>query len=243
MAEPETGLKTAMVLAAGLGKRMRPLSSAVPKPLVQVAGRALIDHCLDGLAAAGVETAVVNVHYLADQLEAHLARRSRPRIVISDERTELLDTGGGIKRALPYLGPAAFFLRNSDSFWVDGRRPNIEALGETWDGERMDALLLLASTTSSIGYAGTGDFSLDRNGRLERRVEGIPAPFAYSGAAILHSRLFAGAPDGPFSLNRLFDKAIAAGRLFGIPMDGTWINVETPAAVVAADRALSASAA
>lgn len=243
MAEPKAGLKSAMVLAAGLGKRMRPLSSAVPKPLVQVGGRALIDHCLDGLAEAGVETAVVNVHYLADQLEAHLARRRHPRIVISDERAGLLDTGGGIRRALPDLGGGAFFLRNSDSFWVEGRRPNLAQLTDFWDGDLMDALLLLASTTSSIGYAGSGDFTLDRNGRLERRIVGIAAPFAYAGAAILHARLFAGAPDGPFSLNRLFDKAIAAGRMFGLAMDGTWINVETPVAVAAADRALSASAA
>ena len=242
MAEPDAAPKTAMVLAAGLGKRMRPLSSVIPKPLVQVGGRALIDHCLDGLARAGVATAVVNVHYLADQVEAHLARRERPRIVISDERDQLLDTGGGINQALPHLGPGAFFLRNSDSFWREGSQPNLDRLAEAWD-EGKDALLLLAPTAPSVGFAGKGDFLLDNEGRLERRGERASAPFVYAGAAILHPRLFAEAPGGPFSLNLLFDQAIAEGRLFGLPMDGTWINVETPAAVLAAENALSASAA
>ena len=243
MAEPRATPKSAMVLAAGLGKRMRPLSATVPKPLVRVAGRALIDHCLDGLAAAGVESAVVNVHYLADALEAHLAGRSHPRVVISDERAELLDTGGGIRKALPLLGPGAFFLRNSDSFWLEGARPNLDRLAAAWDAERMDALLLLAPTANSIGYLGRGDFLLDTGGRLERRGTREAAPFAYAGAAILHPRLSAGAPPGPFSLNRLFDAAIESARLFGTPMDGTWINVETPAAVAAAENALAASAA
>jgi MurNAc alpha-1-phosphate uridylyltransferase len=235
--------RTAMVLAAGLGKRMRPLSDTIPKPLVQVGGRALIDHCLDGLARAGVQTAVVNVHHLAERIEAHLAGRTAPRIVISDERDALLETGGGIKRALPLLGPDAFLLRNSDSFWLEGVRPNLDWLANGWDEARMDALLMLAPTVTAVGYAGAGDFVLDKNGRLSRRPERTVAPFAYAGAAILHPRLFADTPDGPFSLNLLFDRAIASGRLHGVRLDGTWINVETPAAVRTAEVAIAASAA
>lgn len=235
--------ETAMVLAAGHGTRMRPLSVTTPKPLVMVGGRALIDHCLDGLAEAGVETAVVNVHYLADLIGAHLAGRTTPRIVISDERDRLLDTGGGIKRALPLLGPEPFILRNSDSFWLEGVRRNLNWLTMTWDGARMDALLLLASTVPAVGYAGRGDFFLDKDGRLTRRRERTVAPFAYAGAAILHPRLLDGAPDGAFSLNALFDKAIESGKLFGARLDGVWINVETPKAVALAENVITASAA
>jgi MurNAc alpha-1-phosphate uridylyltransferase len=235
--------RTAMVLAAGFGTRMRPLSSRIPKPLVKVGDRALIDHCLDGLAEAGVETAVVNVHYLADLVEAHVAGRASPSVVISDERDALLDTGGGIKQALPLLGPEPFILRNSDSFWLEGVRRNLDWLTMTWDGERMDGLLLLASTVPAVGYAGRGDFFLDKDGRLSRRRERTVAPFAYAGAAILHPRLLDGAPDGAFSLNKLFDRAIEAGRLFGARLDGIWINVETPKAVALAENAMTASAA
>jgi MurNAc alpha-1-phosphate uridylyltransferase len=235
--------KTAMVLAAGLGKRMQPLSLSLPKPLVQVGGRALIDRCLDGLSRAGIETAIVNVHHLADRLEAHLALRKSPRIIISDERGLLLETGGGVKRALPLIGPDPFVLRNSDSFWIEGVRPNLQWLMRAWDSARMDCLLLLASTVGSVGYSGRGDFFLDKEGRLERRMERSVAPFAYAGAAIVHPRLFAGTPDGAFSLNLLFDRAIAAGRLFGVRLDGLWINVETPGAIDQAERALAASAA
>ena len=235
--------QTAMVLAAGIGKRMRPISATTPKPLVRVAGRSLIDHCLDGLAAAGVTKAVVNVHYLADLVEAHLARRSVPKVIVSDERDILLETGGGIRRALPLLGAEPFFLRNSDSFWVEGVRKNVDWLTGAWDEIRMDALLLLAPTVSAVGYSGAGDFCLDKTGRLSRRPERTVAPFAYAGAAILHPRLFAGAPDGAFSLNLLFDRAIEAGRLFGVRLDGIWINVETPAAVALAESAITASAA
>ena len=235
--------RRAMVLAGGYGKRMRPLSATTPKPLVNVAGRALIDHCLDGLAAVGVETAIVNVHYLPDLVEAHLAAREEPKIVISDERVELLETGGGVKKALPLLGDDAFLLRNSDSFWLEGVRANLCWLGEAWHEERMDALLLLASTVRTIGYSGRGDFLLDRDGRLSRRAERTIAPFVYAGAAILHPRLFADSPDGPFSLNMLFDRAIESGRLFGVRLEGLWINVETAASVAAAEAAITASAA
>ena len=235
--------KTAMVLAAGFGKRMRPLSATTPKPLIEVAGRAMIDHCLDGLAEAGVEKAVVNVHYLADLLEAHLARRKKPRIVISDERDKLLDTGGGVAKALPELGGGAFFLRNSDSFWIEGVRRNLDWLQHGWDGDRMDGLLLLASTVASAGYRGRGDFCLAKDGQLTRRPERTVAPFAYAGAAVLHPRLFRDCPAGPFSLNLLFDRAIAAGRLFGVRLDGLWLNVETPGAIRVAEGAIAASAA
>ncbi|MGQ7791002.1 nucleotidyltransferase family protein [Faunimonas sp. B44] len=235
--------KTAMVLAAGFGKRMRPLTATTPKPLIEVRGRALIDHCLDGLAEAGIEEVVVNVHYLADLVEAHLARRSAPRIIVSDERAKLLDTGGGIVKALPALGEGAFVLRNSDSFWLEGVRSNMEWLMAGWDEDRMDALLLVASTVASAGYDGRGDFVLTKEGLLTRRAERTVAPFVYAGAAILHPRLFADAPEGPFSLNLLFDRAIEAGRLHGVRLDGLWINVETPRAVRAAELAIAESAA
>ncbi len=243
MEMPQTAPDTAMVLAAGHGTRMRPVSETTPKPLVKVAGRALIDHCLDGLAAAGVRTAIVNVHHLADLIEAHLKDRTAPKIVISDERDALLETGGGIKRALPLLGEAPFLVRNSDSFWLEGVRPNLRWLAGAWDGARMDALLLLASSVNAIGYHGRGDFVLDKDGRVARRPDREVAPFIYAGAAIIDPRLFAVAPDGAFSLNLLFDKAIEAGRLFGARLDGLWINVETPASIKAAEAAYAASAA
>jgi len=235
--------ETAMVLAAGQGKRMRPLSASLPKPLVKVDGRALIDHCLDGLAAVGVKRAVVNVHYLADLVEAHVKDRRKPTIAISDERDALLETGGGVKRALPLLGRRPFMLRNSDSFWLEGVKPNLDWLAAGWDEARMDALLLLASTVKAIGYSGRGDFMLDKDGRLSRRPERQIAPFVYAGAAILSPKLFAAAPDGAFSLNLLFDRAIEEGRLFGVRLDGLWINVENPRAVEAATEAIAASAA
>lgn len=235
--------KVAMVLAAGMGKRMLPLSSSVPKPLVTVGGRPLIDRCLDGLDRAGVERAIVNVHHLADSIERHLKPRTAPRVIFSDERGALLDTGGGIKRALPLLGDAPFLLRNSDSFWLEGVRPNLEWMAGVWDAARMDALLLLASTVNAVGYSGRGDFMLDKDGRLSRRAERHVASFVYAGAAILAPRLFDDTPDGAFSLNVLFDRAIAAERLFGVRLDGVWINVETPQAIKAANDAIAESAA
>lgn len=235
--------EAAMVLAAGQGTRMRPLSATIPKPLVKVAGAALIDHCLDGLAAAGVKTAVVNVHYLADLVEGHLKGRLEPEIVISDERDALLETGGGIKRALPLLGGGPFLLRNSDSFWLEGVRPNLQWLAGGWNDDRMDALLLLASTVMAVGYSGRGDFMLGKEGRLSRRPERMVAPFVYAGAAIISPRLFDDAPDGAFSLNVLFNRAIANGRLFGVRLDGLWINVENPGAIEAAAEAIATSAA
>jgi MurNAc alpha-1-phosphate uridylyltransferase len=235
--------RTAMVLAAGLGKRMRPITTTVPKPLIEVAGRALIDHALDRLQMAGVETAVVNVHYLPNLVEAHLARRRFPKIVISDERKKLLDTGGGIANALPKLGPDPFYVLNSDSFWIEGMQPNLDHLARAYDPERMDALLMLAPTVAAIGYSGPGDFTMDPTGRVQRRRERQVAAFVYAGAAILHPRLFTGAPDGAFSLNLLFDAAIERERLYGVRMDGIWLHVGTPEAIREAELCFAESAA
>jgi MurNAc alpha-1-phosphate uridylyltransferase len=232
----------AMVLAAGLGTRMRPFNGHVPKPLVQVGGKALIDHVLDRLAEAGVERAVVNVHHLADQIEAHLRARKQPRIVISDERDGLLGTGGGVIKALPELGAAPFFHINSDTIWIDGVQPNLARLAAAFAPDRMDALLLLAPTATSIGYAGRGDFAMGTDGRLEARGERDVVPFVYAGAAILSPALFAGAPAGAFSLTTLFFRAAEAGRLHGLRLEGVWMHVGTPEAVAAAEAAILASA-
>jgi len=232
-----------MVLAAGLGLRMRPLTDNTPKPLVTVGGKALIDHVLDRVAAAGVEIAVVNVHYLADQIERHLAGRRAPRIVISNERSELLDTGGVVVKALPSLGTAPFFHLNADTIWIDGVKPNLVRLAEIFDAARMDALLLLAAASSSVGYGGRGDFAMAPDGRLRRRLEREVVPFVYAGVAILDAALLAGAPPGAFSLNLLLDRAIAAGRLHGLRLDGVWMHVGTPEAIAAAEAAILASAA
>jgi N-acetyl-alpha-D-muramate 1-phosphate uridylyltransferase len=233
----------AMVLAAGLGTRMRPVTDGMPKPLVPVAGKALIDYVLDKLADAGIGTAVVNVHYFADQIERHLEARRSPRIVISDERKQLLNTGGGVRAALPRLGRKPFFLLNSDTLWIEGVQRNLDQLARSFDDTRMDALLLLAATTASVGYAGRGDFSMDPDGVLHRRDESAVVPFVYAGAALLSPKLFAGAPDEPFSLNLLFDRAKEAGRLCGMRLEGVWMHVGTPEAVAAAEAAIMASAA
>ncbi len=231
----------AIVLAAGLGTRMRPYNGHIPKPLVEVGGKSLIDYSLDRLADAGVESVVVNVHHLADVLERHLAPRQRPHIEISDERGELLGTGGGIAKALPKLGDAPFFLVNSDTVWLDGVRPNFTRLAEAFDPKTMDVLLLLAPTTSSIGYAGRGDFAMLPDGRLRRRKENEVVPFVYAGAAVLSPSLFADAPKGPFALTVLFDRAAERDRLFGLRLEGVWMHVGTPEAVAAAEAALAAT--
>ena len=233
----------AMVLAAGLGTRMRPLTDTLPKPLVKVAGKALLDHVLDRLAEAGVETAVVNVHHMADQIERHLKGRTRPKIAISDERGELLDTGGGVVKALKRLGPAPFLHMNSDTLWIEGVTPNLPQLAASFDPARMDILLLLASTATSIGYDGRGDFTMAPDGRLSRRPERQVAPFVYAGAAILAPAIFADAPTGAFSLNRMFDRAAEAGRLHGLRLEGTWMHVGTPEAITAAEAAILESVA
>jgi MurNAc alpha-1-phosphate uridylyltransferase len=231
----------AMVLSAGLGTRMRPLTKRMPKPLVEVGGKALIDHVLDRLADAGVERAVVNVHHFAEQIERHLAARAKPQIVISDERGLLLGTGGAVVKALPELGGAPFFHINSDTIWIDGVQPNLTRLADTFDPTAMDALLLLAPTTGSIGYAGRGDFAFAPDGRLRRRAEREVAPFVYAGAAILTPALFAGAPKGEFPLTDLFDRAALAGRLHGLRLEGLWMHVGTPDAIALAEKAIRAS--
>jgi N-acetyl-alpha-D-muramate 1-phosphate uridylyltransferase len=231
----------AIVLAAGLGTRMRPYNGHIPKPLVEIGGKSLIDYSLDRLADAGVERAVVNVHHLADALERHLAPRRRPQIVISDERSELLGTGGGIAKALPQLGDAPFFLVNSDTVWLDGVKPNFTRLAEAFDPATMDLLLLLAPTAGSIGYSGRGDFAMLPDGRLRRRREHEVVPFVYAGAAILSPALFADVPSGAFSLTLLFDRAGASGRLHGLRLEGVWMHVGTPEAVAAAEAALAST--
>jgi MurNAc alpha-1-phosphate uridylyltransferase len=235
--------RRAMILAAGLGTRMRPLTDGTPKPLVTVAGKALINHVLDRLAAAGVETAVVNVHHFADQIEKHLEPRRVPKVTISDERDGLLGTGGGIVKALPQLGDQPFFHVNSDTIWIDGVKPNLERLADAFDPGRMDALLLLAATATSVGYSGRGDYTMASDGRLSARDEREVAPFVYSGVAILSPALFSGAPRGAFALTQLFRRAAEADRLHGLRLEGVWMHVGTPDAIAAAEAAILASAA
>jgi len=227
----------AMVLAAGLGKRMRPITDTMPKPLVMVSGRTLLDRGLDSLVAAGVGKAVVNVHYLPQQIVDHLAGRQSPDIVISDESDGLLDSAGGIVRALPQLGDAPFYILNADTFWIDRGEPNLDRLALAWDGARMDILLMLATLDQATGHTGGTDFLFGADGSL-RRAAGDPSGLIYAGAAIIHPRIFAGAPAGPLSLNRYFDAAIAAGRLHGLPMQGSWITVGTPDAIPLAEAAV-----
>jgi MurNAc alpha-1-phosphate uridylyltransferase len=231
----------AMVLAAGLGLRMRPLTERMPKPMVPVAGKPLLDHVLDKLADAGVGEAVVNVHYLPDQIIDHVARRSRPRIIVSDERNEVLGTGGAVVKALPLLGDAPFFHLNADTMWIDGARPNLTRMAEAFDPARMDILLLMAPTASSIGYGGSGDYAMLPDGALRKRKENQVVPFVYAGVAIMSPALFAGAPLGEFSLTKMFDRANEQERLFGLRLDGVWMHVGTPDAVKAAEQAVLVS--
>ena len=233
----------AMVLAAGLGVRMRPLTDKMPKPLVRVAGQPLLDHVLDKLGNAGVGEAVINVHYLPDQIIEHTRARSRPRVIISDERDQVLGTGGAVVKALPLLGNTPFFHVNADTMWIDGVRPNLARLAEAFDPARMDILLLMAPTTSSIGYGGRGDYSMLPDGALRKRRELQVVPFVYAGAAIMSPSLFAGAPAGEFSLTKIFDRANERERLFGLRLDGVWMHVGTPDAVQAAEEAFLESVA
>jgi MurNAc alpha-1-phosphate uridylyltransferase len=232
-----------MVLAAGLGTRMRPFNGSIPKPLVKVGNKSLIDYVLDRLALAGVEQAVVNIHHMADQIERHLAGRQRPRIVFSDERSELLGTAGGIVNALPLLGAEPFYLVNSDTIWIDGVNSNLSRLAAAFDPERMDGLLLLAPTATSIGYTGRGDFKMAPDGKLTRRGEREVVPFVYAGAAILAPAFVAGVPPGPSSMSPLFDRAVESGRISGLRLEGVWMHVGTPEAVSAAEAAIVDSAA
>lgn len=218
----------AMVMAAGKGTRMRPLTDTMPKPLVPFAGKPLIDHVLDRLEEAGIEEAIVNVHHFADMLEAHLATRKTPRIVISDERAALLDTGGGAKKALPLLGDEPIITFNSDSVWIEGLGSNLRDLMVAFDPERMDALLMIADAARTIGYVGRGDFTMDPYGLLARREPSTTVPFMFAGVQIVKPALFADGPDGPFSTNLIWDRLIEKGTLFGHRMGGVWMHVGAP---------------
>ena len=233
--------QTAMVFAAGLGKRMRPITASLPKPLVNVAGRALIDHCLDRFAESGVTRAVVNVHWLPELIEAHLAGRRAPEILISDERERLLDQGGAIKKALPLIGGEPFFVCNTDAFWIEGPRSNLKRLADAFDPERMDAMLLVAAGAHAVGVDWPGDFTMLADGRLTKREERGVAPFVYAGVGIMKASLFADAPDGPLRLSPYFFDAAEKGRLFGQRLDGQWLHVGTPEAIVEAEETIKRS--
>jgi MurNAc alpha-1-phosphate uridylyltransferase len=236
-------IDTAMVLAAGLGTRMRPLSADRPKPMIEVGGKALIDHMLDKLAADGVMRAVVNVHYRADQLEAHLAARQAagkgPEIVISDERAELLETGGALVKARHLLGDRPIFVMNTDQVWLEGARLILPTLREAWDAERMDALLMLAGGIGVMGYQGAGDFTMDPVGRVARRRAPFIAPFVFAGVYILDPQVLDGRLVERFSANRYWDDSLEAGRLYGRRFDGRWMHVGDPRARREADLVLS----
>jgi MurNAc alpha-1-phosphate uridylyltransferase len=239
--EPQVAVpEVALVMAAGLGKRMRPLTATRPKPLVEVAGKMLIDHCFDRLRAAGVKRAVVNVHYLADALEAHLANRVKGiDIIVSDERSQLLETGGGLIKALPLIDADPFFVVNSDNLWVDGPLDSLRLLASSWDDARMDALLLLVPLARANCHTGQGDFHMGATGALRRKKSGAVAPFVYTGIQMVSKRLCEEpVPDGPFSTNILWDRAIAKGRCFGAVHQGLWFDVGTPGNVAKTEELL-----
>ena len=231
-----------MIMAAGLGTRMAPLTREKPKPLIEVNGKPLIDHVIDRLVRGGVNFIVVNVHYMADQLVAHLekrkARESKVEIHIVDETEMILDTGGGVAKALPYFEGEPFFTHNSDSLWVEGMGSAMARMKTRWNPDTMDALMLLAPCATAIGYDGRGDFEMDAWGVLKRRAEMNLAPFVWTGLQIVHPRLFDGAPTGRFSINPLWDKAIENGRLWGVRLDGVWIHVGTPQGLEEAENFL-----
>lgn len=229
---------TAMILAAGLGKRMRPLTASQPKPLVRVAGKALIDHALDRLRDAGVAKVVVNVHYLADALEAHVLARAAPKVTVSDERAQLLETGGGMIKALPLL-PDPFFALNADNIWLDGPKSAFHDLSRRWDPASMDALLLVVPHARAMNFAGPGDFHMDPLGRLTRRRAGRIAPFIYTGIQLVSHRLLRDAPEGPFSTNILWNRAMEEGRLYGLSFTGQWFEVGTPQMIRPTEEALT----
>ncbi len=236
----KTEITKAMALSAGLGLRLRPITEKLPKPLVRVGGRTLIDRAMDRLEAAGVTSAVVNLHHLGPLIERHLSKRPSPEISFSFEET-LLETGGGVLNALGQLGPDPFFAVNADTLWLNGSVDALKRLAQAWDGKRMDALLLLHFTVDAYGYEGVGDFCLDQMGRLVRRPEGEVSPYLFTGVQILHPRLFTGEEEGVFSLNRLYDKAIEAGRLYGLVHDGEWFHVGTVDGLAQAESYMSVS--
>ena len=237
--ESKRGPSVAMVLAAGLGKRMRPLTDTLPKPLLPVAGRTLVDRVLDRFQDAGTARVVINLHHFREAMEKHLVARRQPPIELSFEPS-LLETGGGIRNALPKLGGGPFYAANADVLWLDGKVPALRRLAAAWNDAAMDALLLLHPTVSAVGYEGAGDYFADPLGRLRRRRGAATAPFIYAGVQILHPRLFADAPEGPFSINVLYDRAEAAGRLWGIRHDGMWFHVGTPQGLAETEAAFVA---
>lgn len=231
--------RTAMIMAAGLGKRMRPLTATRPKPLIEVGGKALLDHVLEKLRSAGVKKVVVNVHYLADALEAHLASREHGlEVVISNERDLLMETGGGLVKAAPLIDADPFLALNSDNLWVDGPADTLKLLASHWDSAKMDALLLLVPQARALGHKGMGDFHMDREGRLRRRARSHVAPFVFTGVQIVAKRLLRDAPTGPFSTNILWDRAIDEGRCFGAVHQGLWFDVGTPTSIPMTEAAL-----
>ena len=230
---------TAMIMAAGLGKRMRPLTATKPKPLIEVSGKALLDHVLEKLGTAGVRKIVVNVHYLADALEAHLATRAHGlEVLISDERKLLMETGGGLVKAAPLIDCDPFLALNSDNLWIDGPADTIKLLASQWDDARMDALLLLVPQARALNHRGMGDFHMDRAGRIRRRERSHVAPFVFTGIQMVSKRLLRDAPDGPFSTNILWDRAIEEGRAFGAVHQGLWFDVGTPQSIPMTEAAL-----
>ena len=232
----------AMVLAAGLGTRLRPLTDTMPKPLVRVAGKPMIDYGLDALAEAGVSRAVVNVHHFAEQMEAHLQAYPRLEILISDERAALMNSGGGLKKGLALLDPGIVYVMNADLFWIGervGEQTNLQRLAGLFDPERMDMALLCVPLERTTGHNGKKDFQLDPDGRLSRYRESGDHPVVYAGAIVMHSSLLDDAPDDAFNLNIYFDRAIAKGRLYGLVMDGEWITVGTPDALPQAEAVIA----
>ena len=222
---------TAMLLAAGLGTRMRPITETTPKPLVEIAGRSMLDRLLDALVAAGVQRAVVNVHHLAGKVEAALDARSDIETVVSDERSELLETGGALALARPLLGEDPVLVLNTDALWGPTDAEPLKALADAFDPAQMDELLLLADTARCLGFAGPGDFFRGPDGALSRRGEAASAPWAYAGVRMARPQAFDGLPVEPFSANRIWDKALAGGRLYGLPLDRFWLHVGDPQAL------------
>ena len=239
----DSKIDTAMVLSAGLGTRMRPITDTIPKPLVEVHGKTLLDHALDALAEGGVRRTFVNVHYLADQIEAHVRTRSKPQIIISDERAELLDSGGGVTHAIANEPDGPMLILNGDSFWVDVGQPNVERLITAWKPDQMDMLLLLASAKQATGFDGAGDFFMNTQGQLTQRGATDSAPHIYAGVIVTTTNYLRTIPDAKFSLNRLFDAAIQQNRLYGLALDGLWLHVGTPASIAEAEQAIDQNAA
>ena len=243
MMNDDAEIDTAMVLSAGLGTRMRPITDTIPKPLVPVHGKTLLDYALDALEAGGIRRTFINVHYLADQIEAHVAGRSAPQIIIANERDELLDSGGGVANAIENEPKQSMFVLNGDSFWIDAEQSNIKRLKAAWNPDLMDMLLLVADGNQATGYEGVGDFFMNEAGQMSRRGSAPSAPFIYAGAIVTTTGFLRSVSERKFSLNRLFDAAIQENRLYGLALDGLWLHVGTPASIEEAEKAIDRYAA